>query len=70
MTITELTPLAQKAALAYEAWVDIGNNRYGTLHREAFVTAFEIGWEGGSRVMYDMMVKADNEKWERKQNER
>jgi len=40
MNITELTPLEQKAAQAYEAWMDDGDHRFGSIHREAFMAAY------------------------------
>jgi hypothetical protein len=34
-----MTPAEQ----AYENWVDVGNNRYGSVHRDAFIAGFKAG---------------------------
>ena len=44
-----MTPAEQ----AYENWVDVGNNRYGSVHRDAFI----VGYEAGSTATFEKGFK-------------
>ena len=35
--------LPEPAEQAYENWLDVGNNRYGSVHRDAFIAGYEAG---------------------------
>ena len=38
-----------EAEHAYEQWVDIGDNRYGSVHRDAFIAGYEKGYVDGNQ---------------------
>jgi hypothetical protein len=53
-----MTPAEQ----AYENWVDEGNNRYGSVHRDAFIAGYEVGstatFEQGFKQGFNAGAKA------------
>lgn len=56
MNITEIPPEQKKAVQAYEDWMDVDNNRYGSMHREAFMTAYATGYEAGNANGYQQAL--------------
>ena len=44
------------AEKAYQDWVDEGTNRYGTVHRDAFIAGYEKGYVDGNQSAVEAKV--------------